>query len=170
MQFSKNGIDFMVEVAEGREYSEYPDTAGNPTIGIGHKLTVVELGTGSIVIQGSPVEYKNGLTHSQVDDLFLQDMYPVEKAINELVKVPLTQNQFDALCSLCFNIGIPRFTKSTLLRLLNTGNYVSVPEQMRRWNKETIKGVLTVSKGLTNRREFDISLWAGIWHSKKVFR
>ena len=162
---SLNCIKYMEEV-EGRDNHVYPDSSGYPTIGIGHLLTAVEQGTGTIIINKVPVEYRIGLTDKQVDDLLLQDMYTAEQIVSRVVNVLLNQNQFDALCSFCFNIGNVNFTKSTLLRLLNNGNYAAVPEQMRRWNKAKINGELIVMKGLTNRREKDISLWSGKWECK----
>jgi lysozyme len=162
-RFSSNGMRYMESVAEGRKHHEYHDTSGNPTIGIGHKLTVIELGTETIDICGETVQYKNGLTDKQIDDLFFQDMYSAEETVNKVVDVTLNQNQFDALCSLCFNIGNKAFSDSTLVRLLNNGNYWSVPSQMERWNKERVDGKLVVRKGLVNRRKLDISLWEGTW-------
>lgn len=165
-KISPNGILYM-EGEEGREKFEYLDSTGNPTIGIGHKLTVIELGIGTIVINTDPVEYRYGLTDKQIDDLLLQDMSLAELTVNRFVTVLLSQHQFDALCSFCFNIGVTAFTNSTLLRLLNNGNYKSVPEQMRRWNKGKVNGEMVVIKGLVNRREHDVSLWEGSWRYPK---
>jgi lysozyme len=64
-----------------------------------------------------------------------------------------------ALVSFVFNVGVGAFQTSTLLRLLNASDYLSVPTQLRRWNKETIKGVERPNVGLTNRREKEITLW-----------
>ncbi len=60
--------------------------------------------------------------------------------MDKSVKAKLTDNQRFALISFVFNEGEPKFRTSTLLRLLNEGDYASVPAQLRRWNKETIKG------------------------------
>jgi len=149
-------------VVEGRAHHIYPDTEGNPTIGVGHLLTVVELGTDTIIIDKVPVDYRLGLTDRQVDNLLLQDMRTAEQTVNSKVEVTLTQSQFDGLCSFCFNIGNTAFTNSTLLKLLNKGNYAAVPSQMRRWNKARVGGELVVIQGLVNRRESDISLWLGL--------
>ena len=59
------------------------------------------------------------MTEIEAETLLLQDLAPVEAAINRLVFVPLSQNQFDALCSLIYNIGTGAFARSTLLKLLN---------------------------------------------------
>jgi lysozyme len=71
------------------------------------------------------------------------------------VRVPLTQNQYDALVSLVFNIGAGAFRGSTLLRLLNNSNYAAVPDQMRRWIHVNGK----ISNGLKKRREEEVKQW-----------
>ena len=75
------------------------------------------------------------------------------EAVAEAVRIPLTQNQFDALVSFAFNIGLPAFRDSTLLRRLNAGNLAAVPSEMRRWNKSDGQ----VVQGLVNRREAEIA-------------
>ncbi|TCB80102.1 hypothetical protein E0H89_00230 [Acinetobacter sp. ANC 3781] len=63
------------------------------------------------------------------------DLKRFEKTVNDLVKVPLTQNQFDSLVSLTYNIGTATFEKSTLLKKLNAGDYQGAAEQFTVWNK-----------------------------------
>jgi lysozyme len=84
------------------------------------------------------------------------------------VTVPLTDNQFAALVSLCFNIGSAAFRDSSVVRVLNKGEYHLVPGFMRLWNKITVREVQpdgsivakkVVSKGLQNRRETEVRLW-----------
>ncbi|SKB50852.1 lysozyme [Luteibacter sp. 22Crub2.1] len=59
-----------------------------------------------------------------------------------------------------FNLGASRLMASTLLRLLNQGDYTSVPRELARWNKETLDdGTVRVNDGLTNRRAAEINLW-----------
>lgn len=142
---------------EDLETEWYPDSGGEPTIGVGHLLTLKERKTKTLVIGGVSVDYTKGLTRQQCFDLFAQDLIPVEKTVNESVKVPLTQNQFDALVSFVFNIGNYAFKNSTLLLKLNQERYAEVPTQMKRWNK--VKG--RIVKGLVNRREKEIALWKG---------
>ena len=81
-------------------------------------------------------------------------------AINHNVKVPLSQNQFDALVSFVFNIGQSAFIESTLLRVLNEGDYKAVPQQLRRW----IYDNGSVVQGLINRRQKEIDFWNGPPH------
>lgn len=141
--------------SEGFRNKAYKDVAGYPTIGVGHLLTSQEKRTGTIVINGKAVSYKNGLTDEQVKDLLAQDVKKYEKVVSDSVKVPLTQGQFDALVSFSYNVGPNAFKKSNLLRVLNQGKYNQVPNEMRKWVKA---GGRTV-KGLKNRREAEIALW-----------
>ncbi len=140
---------------EGLMTEAYLDSGGAPTIGIGHLLTRSERTSGKIVIGGMEGDYREGLSEQQCWDLLDQDLDWAENAVNESVKVPLTQNQFDALVSFCFNVGVQAFKGSTLVKLLNQGGYDQVPAQLRRWNKDN--GM--VVQGLTNRRAKEVALW-----------
>jgi lysozyme len=156
MQMSQHGLE-LLEQWEGFELEVYNDSAGLPTIGVGHLLTKSELSSGKISIKGVAVAYGNGLTNQQVTDLLSQDVKPAEQSVNNGVKVSLNQNQFDALVSFTFNVGGGAFSSSTLLKVLNQGQYDQVPDQLRRWTKS---GGRTV-QGLVNRRENEIKLWNG---------
>lgn len=152
---SPKGLEKLIEF-EGKESLPYPDSGGKLTIGIGHLLTKSELTSGKIMIQGKPVKYREGLTEEQIKILVYQDLNWAENTVLTRVRVPLTVNQFDSLVIFCFNIGETAFTNSTLLKLLNAGNYDQVPTQMRRWVKDyTGKKV----QGLINRREKEIKIW-----------
>ena len=156
MKVSEHGLDLLKQW-EGFESKIYKDSAGLPTIGVGHLLTKSELTSGKIVINGAPVQYAAGLTDQQVLDLLSQDLDPAAQAVSKNVKVALSQNQFDALVSFVFNVGVAAFTGSTLLKLANQGQYDQVPAQLRRWNKSGGQ----VVQGLINRREKEIKLWTG---------
>jgi lysozyme len=151
---SNNGVDFLINV-EGTKLHVYLDSVGFPTIGTGHLLTKSELSSGKIKINGIFVRYKNGMTYDQAGTLLQQDLESVINIVNHLVKVELTQNQFDALVSFTYNVGKNAFENSTLLKLLNQGFYDEVPIQMLRWNKAGGR----IVKGLTNRRNAEIELW-----------
>jgi lysozyme len=79
--------------------------------------------------------------------------------VNSLVKVPLSQNQFDALCSFVFNVGTRNFEYSTLLQKLNVGNYAGAAEQFKQWDKVTLDGQLVPSTGLLRRRQLEEQLF-----------
>ncbi|HSF24400.1 MAG TPA: lysozyme [Blastocatellia bacterium] len=156
MDASEHGLE-LLKLWEGFKLKVYKDSAGLPTIGVGHLLTKSELSSGKIAINGLPVRYTDGLTEQQVLDLLSQDVKPAEQTVNTSVKVPLNQNQFDALVSFTFNVGGGAFKASTLLKLLNQNKYADVPAQLLRWTRAAGK----VVQGLVNRRQNEIKLWNG---------
>jgi lysozyme len=81
------------------------------------------------------------------------DLLDAGNAVLCAVRVPLNDNQYGALCSFVFNLGAGALRESTLLKKLNAGDYVSVPAQMRRWNKAKVNGKKTILAGLVRRRE-----------------
>lgn len=125
---------------EGFSHKAYPDTGGVWTIGYGYTRGV-----------------KPGMfvTKERALELFLKNVAVFEECINNAVLVELTQNQFDALVSLTYNIGVQAFKTSTLLKILNTGDYKSVPAQIKRWNKDNGK----VIAGLVSRRAEEAKLF-----------
>lgn len=124
MKLSNNGIAF-IKREEGEKLTAYQDSVGVWTIGVGHTGTV----DGKSVARGMTI------MQSKSTSLLISDLAWVESAINGNVKVPLTQNQYDALCSLVFNIGRNAFTGSTLLRLLNVNNYKGASDQFLQWKR-----------------------------------
>ena len=106
---------------------------------------------------GSTKGVKKGdvVTVKEAEELLRRDLQRFIATVNESVKVPLTQNQFDALVSFTFNVGQGAFKNSTLLRILNQGDYAGVPAQLARWNK----GGGKVLPGLTARRKDEANLW-----------
>lgn len=139
MQTSDNGIS-LIKAFEGFSAHPYKDVVGIWTIGYG-----------STRINGKPVTSSTSIiTESRATDLLKDDVRQTEKDISRLIKVKITQNQFDALVSFVYNVGIGNFTSSTMLKLINQGggNSDAVAEQFRRWNKAGGKPVL----GLTRRR------------------
>jgi lysozyme len=156
MEMSDHGCSLLTQW-EGFRNTEYKDAAGLPTIGVGHLLTPAECSAGCVAINGDSVSCSGGLTDSQVQDLLKQDLKRFEEAVTECVAVPIAQNQFDALVSFCFNVGIDDFKKSSLLKALNAGNFADVPDELRRWTSAGGQRV----EGLVNRRENEIKLWFG---------
>ena len=128
---------------EGCKLTAYPDpgTGGEPwTIGWGH--------TGG-------VKRGDTCTQAQADAWLLQDLDRFEQAVERLVSVPLTQNQFDALTSFCYNVGAGALQQSTLLRKLNAGDYEGAQGQFARWNRAGGKEM----PGLTRRRAAEAELF-----------
>lgn len=101
------------------------------------------------------------ITETQAEDLLRQDLAWVEDTIKRLVKVPLEQNQFDALASLIFNIGGAAFAKSTVLRKLNEGDYKGAADAFLMWDKQRDKqtGKMNKLRGLTIRRTEERALF-----------
>ena len=149
-----NSIE-LLEKLECLSNKAYIDIAGKKTIGIGHLLNAEELLTSKVRINGAYVDYSLGLTTKQCYDLCRQDLEKFCEAVDGIINVDLSQNQFDALVIFCYNIGIGAFKESTLVKLLNQGDYDKVPEQLLRWNK--VNGIQ--QNGLTNRRKAEIKLW-----------
>lgn len=143
---------------EGKRNEPYADSAGLPTIGVGHLLTKDELTSGKILILGMASKYHDGLSDLEIDKLLSQDLAGAEGAVNCGVESPLSQHQFDALVSFVFNVGRQAFFGSTLRKALNHRKYLEVPVQLRRWNRSGGK----VVAGLVNRRENEIKLFEGM--------
>ena len=152
MTLSDNGMHILRNL-EGYSPRMYKDIAGLPTIGVGHLLTKSELSSGKLDVDGKP--WHPHLSDSRITLLLRHDILPAVTALEYNVKVPLNQNQFDALTLFVFNIGRSAFERSTLLKLLNAGDYAAVPSQLRRW----VHAGGRVVKGLVNRREAEIALW-----------
>lgn len=110
----------MVERFEGYRPAAYQDGNGVWTIGYGHT-------------QG--VKPGDRCTTAQAQEWLAQDMATAAHAVNEYVTVPLTQNQYDALVSLVYNIGAGNFRESTLLRKLNDKDYGGASEQFLAWRR-----------------------------------
>src|SRR5882672_5375626 len=146
----------MLTELEGKRNAKYLDQAGLPTIGVGHLLTKSELSSGKIQLGGIPIRWTEGLTDAEVDAILAHDVEDTVEVVEAQVAVPLSQPQFDALVSFAFNIGGGAFQHSTLLKLLNSGNYAGVPAQMRRWIHAHDGSVLPV---LVKRRETEIERW-----------
>lgn len=136
-QLSLAGID-LIGNFEGIRLEAYQDSAGVCTIGYGT----------TVYPNGAPVQPNDQCSIEQARSFMHHDLARFEKAVSSSVKVPLTQNQFDALVSLSYNIGAGAFTNSTLLKLLNQGDYVGASHQFDVWIKA---GGQTV-QGLVNRR------------------
>ena len=156
MIVSDAGIERLKQ-REGVVLAMYLDSAGLPTIGVGHLLTKDELSSGKVRLTGESVDWHGGLTEDQVGELLRQDLGRAEKVLDqELVTAPeLTQAQYDALVSFVFNVGVQAFKDSTLLKRLKGGNTDAVPEQLRRW----VHAAGNVDPILVKRREDEVEQW-----------
>lgn len=105
---------------------------------------------------GPDVKPGDTISEAEASALLQRDLASVEGAVERLVKVPLTDNQFGALCAFVLNIGEGAFGGSTLLKKLNAGDYAAVPKELMKW--VTSKG--RRMQGLVNRRAAEAGLWA----------
>ena len=156
MRISERGLAELI-LAEGSFSRVYADSGGAPTIGVGHLLTMDERKSGQIFIGGQRYPLAPGLDDGQIRLLLMQDLLVVEECISSLTRPLLSQNEFDALVMLVFNIGREAFAHSTLMQVIAAGNFDGVPAQFRRWVYDNGK----VVKGLQNRREHEIRVWEG---------
>lgn len=141
MQLSAEGLD-LIRRFEGFRSHAYLDVAGFPTIGYGHRIV-------------PPESFPDGVTERQAAALLAGDVSAAEAAVKRLVRVPLTQGQFDALVDFCFNLGAERLASSTLLRVLNANRYHAAAEQLLLWDHAGGE----VNLGLKARREAELRLW-----------
>jgi lysozyme len=96
------------------------------------------------------------LNDEQVLEIFKKDIEGIRLSMNRSIKVPLNKNQQLALLSLRYNIGGPAFDKSTLLRILNTGDYNGAALRFAEWRLSEGK----INQGLVNRRERERQLFS----------
>ena len=100
--------------------------------------------------------YPNGITIDQAETLLKNDIYDTEILLNNVLKnISLNENQYSALTSFVFNVGIGRFIKSTLLKRLKDKNYLAAAEEFKKWRKV---GSI-ISNGLVKRREAEKALF-----------
>lgn len=147
-----NITDLIASVITGHEgdvLHAYQDEAGIWTIGKGHKILATDRVRGQAIYPFGPIQ---SITQAESDAFFERDTAGARNAVSSNVSVPINTNQRAALASLVFNIGAAAFAGSTLLKLLNAGDYVKAADQFLVWNKVTKNGVKVVSDGLTNRR------------------
>ena len=138
-QIGQKGLD-LIKRFEGLRLRSYLCPANVWTIGYGH--------TGN-------VSSNQVITSEQAESILRTDLRKFEQAVSDAVTVALSQNQFDALVSLAFNIGAGAFAKSTLLRLLNAGDYAGAANQFERWNQAGGR----VLDGLSKRRAAERALF-----------
>ena len=117
---------------------------GRWTIGYGHTLTARE---------GAEISEKDA------EALLLYDLIQASHAVNEYVFTPLTQNQFDALVSFVFNIGVRAFRGSPTLRRLNEGKLLEAALAMELWRKADLDGERIVIDALVRRRAAEKALF-----------
>lgn len=155
-QISESGIEF-IKRYEGVRNTAYNDVAGLKTIGVGHLLTEEELRGNYVKIGSQKISADQSLTDQQVNDLLRQDLEPKMQTVRNTIKSNITQSQFDMLVSLCFNIGSGAFKNSTVVRVINEGNFDKVTAAFLMW----VKAKGRVVQGLVNRRQAEAANFRG---------
>ena len=135
------GID-LIKHFEGLRLQRYLDAVGKPTIGYGHLILPHE-------------HFDRPLSEAEAQALLRRDLRGAELQLCKLVRVPITQQQFDGLMSFVFNLGAGRLRSSTLLRYLNAGSPAHAADQFLVWNKAGGKPLA----GLTRRRQAERKLF-----------
>jgi GH24 family phage-related lysozyme (muramidase) len=155
MEMSEKGLN-LIKKFEGFVPKPYNDPVGHCTVGYG---TLLHNGKCNGT-DPSEQAYLNGIDEQQATRLLLERANEFQRTVNESVTVDLNQNQYDSLVSFVYNIGSHGFKQSTLLKLLNQGNYEAVPAEMRKWVYGTVNGKKVVLPGLENRRKAEAEFFA----------
>lgn len=139
MRISQKGIDLIKYFTECN-LSSYYNTANVLAIGYGHT--------------GKDVKRNMKITQEQAEALLQNDLAHVEYMLNVrfVGDLKLKQNQYDAVCSFVYSVGVHAFLKSTMFALLMKKDYENASNQFARWNKVTKDGRKEVSQKLTTRR------------------
>lgn len=153
---SPRGLELLKQL-EGFSAAVYRCPAGRPTVGYDHVISARE-------------RFLRPITQAEGEVLLRGDLEPAENYINITAAgkgslnggYRLTQNRFDALVLLVFNIGVTRFSLSTLLKCLQSGDMVGAAEQFLAWNKITVNGKKQVCEGLVKRRTAERALFLSI--------
>lgn len=136
---SENGLK-LIESFEGCRLESYQDSVGIWTIGYGH-------------IKG--IQQGMTCTQEQAEEWLSQDVQTASAAVNRLVTEPISQNEFDALVSFVFNLGVRSLENSTLLKLLNSGDHTGAADQFKRWDRAGGNEI----DGLLRRRNAEADLF-----------
>jgi GH24 family phage-related lysozyme (muramidase) len=160
--FSDDGAALLKEV-EALSLTPYDDQTEKPTsvwvpgatIGYGHLITQNEWST-----------YENGFQEADADNLLAHDLAPCVAAVRNAITAPVSQNEFDAMVMLAFNIGVSAFTTSSVCKLINNPNapspYANLEAAWKAWDRSQGK----VMAGLDNRRQCEWNVYAnGIYES-----
>ncbi|HFK7184570.1 TPA: lysozyme [Serratia odorifera] len=137
MQISKSGIE-LIKRFEGLRLKAYQDSVGVWTIGYGWTQPV----------DGKKVGPSMQIDQATADRLLKCGVVQYEQGVNQLVKVKITQGQFDALVSFAYNLGLRSLSTSTLLKKLNAGDKAGAADEFGRW----VNAGGVELKGLVRRR------------------
>jgi lysozyme len=140
---SDKGVD-LIKSFEGFRNKPYQDIVGKWTVGYGH-----------LMVEGDGTKVGDIISPVTATSLLKSDLKQAENCVNTNVKVPLGQNQFDALVSFVYNLGCGNFKSSTLLKKINLGDIEGAAQEFLKWNKAG--GV--ISAGINHRRHVESCLF-----------
>lgn len=133
----------LLKKEEGVRDVVYKDSVGKDTVGIGH-----------LVIPADALKFGDKISSDKINELAKKDLQTAANSVNSSIKVPLNQNQFDALVSLVYNIGIGAFQRSTLVKYINAGNsQQDITNAWLAWKNAGGKPILL------NRRQREVDLY-----------
>lgn len=142
----------LIKGSEGLKLRAYLCPANVPTIGYGHTKTV----TKADVAKGRTIKA------AEAERLLKTDLVVYEAGVAKLVEVPLTDDQYGALVSFAYNLGVGALAGSTLLKRINTkASMRDIEASWIQWDKARIGGVLKPLRGLTIRRKSELNLFKG---------
>ncbi|MEM8986465.1 MAG: lysozyme [Pseudomonadota bacterium] len=148
MQTNEEGVN-LIKTFEGLELEAYEDIAGILTIGYGHTS-----------VAGPPrVEEGMRIDEPEAEAILRKDLKKFERGVEQAVKVDVNPNEFSALVSFAFNVGLGALKSSTALKRLNKGERLGAADALMWWNKATVNGRKQEVAGLTRRRAAERALF-----------
>jgi GH24 family phage-related lysozyme (muramidase) len=155
MKLSAKAINLLKSI-EQLKLKPYDDQTGLTT---NKWVQGATMGYGHLIKKNDWNLYKNGITSAQSDQIVDNDLTPFVKAVNDVIKVTMSQQQFDAMVILSYNIGISAFTNSSVVKLVNSPNdktpYSNLEDAWKSWNKSQGK----INQGLINSRNAEWNMY-----------
>ena len=149
MKINTKGIE-LIKSFEGCKLNAYLDSVNVPTIGFG----------ATFYQNGNKIKLGDKITQQQANELLEFHINKFSSGIIKYLRNDLNDNQFSALVSFAFNLGINSLTISTLLKKVNKNpNDKTISDEFLKWNKARVKGKLAVLTGLTRRRKAESDLY-----------
>ncbi|MGK7923566.1 MAG: glycoside hydrolase family protein [Trichodesmium sp.] len=156
MEISQNCLE-LIKKWEGLLLNAYLDPVGIPTIGYGTTRYP----------NGEKVRLGERISERDAEAYLRYECSKIAREISQVIKVPLNQNQFDALVSFAYNVGTGAFQGSTLLRKLNQGDYQGAANEFSRWVNGVVNGVFQPLPGLVSRRADEKALFIRAGNEEK---
>ena len=156
LKMSNDGINMLKKlegcVIKGGKHIVYDDQTGNPVNACNPLPCGATIGYGHLIKQGE--DFRGGISEAQATELLRSDIATAERAVQDNIVAPLTQNQFDALVSFVYNIGAKNFAGATVIKYINNPNfrssvYPNLESAWKAWKRSRGK----ISNGLINRRQ-----------------